>query len=348
MSALSGAAPTAGTLVVARLLQGAAGGMLAPQVSGLIQDLFRGVERGRAFGILGATIGLSTAAGPVAGGLILAAASGPDGWRWVFYVNVPVGAIIAAVVFRELDAGARVRPPGWGWLVDASLLSIAGAAVMFALTKAAEDGPSWLLGSFAAWPFMAAWLRRPDGRTVTDLLRIREVLASHVGLLCQTAAVFAVMFVLPFHLQAQGVEPARMGLMLLAFPCAAMATGLVAGLLADAWSPVAVCLVGGTVLTVGILLLTPVGIGTGMFAGPVVPIAMSRAPADLLGTTAASTSVARQIGLGLGPALATMAWAAGGYSLTGLSAATIVAVLLTTVGTLGLLTARHPRRTTTA
>jgi MFS family permease len=65
-SALSGAAPTAELLVGARLLQGVAGGMLIPQNSGLIQDLFRGAERARAFGILGATIGLSTAVGPVA------------------------------------------------------------------------------------------------------------------------------------------------------------------------------------------------------------------------------------------------------------------------------------------
>jgi MFS family permease len=72
-SALSGAAPTIELLIVARLLQGVAGGALTPQNSGLIQDLFRGPERGRAFGVLGATIGLSTAVGPVVGGLILAA-----------------------------------------------------------------------------------------------------------------------------------------------------------------------------------------------------------------------------------------------------------------------------------
>ncbi|MFD9670113.1 MFS transporter [Rhodococcus sp. NPDC059968] len=56
-SALTGAAPTAGPLIAARLLQGVAGGMLIPQNSGLIQELFQGAERGRAFGVLGATIG---------------------------------------------------------------------------------------------------------------------------------------------------------------------------------------------------------------------------------------------------------------------------------------------------
>jgi MFS family permease len=78
-SALTGAAPNIGFLVAARLLQGIAGGMLIPQNSGLIQNLFRGDERGRAFGILGATIGLSTAAGPVIGGLVLSVFTGPDG-----------------------------------------------------------------------------------------------------------------------------------------------------------------------------------------------------------------------------------------------------------------------------
>jgi MFS family permease len=349
-----GVSPTIGSLIGARILQGAFGALLFSLSTVVATVAVQPAARGRAMGLVMTVGSLGGICGPVLGGLILEHLA----WPWVFYVNLPVGAAVGAVAFHQLGAGPPLRLPGRVWLVDASLLSIAGAAVMLALTMAAENHLAWLLVSLAAVPLVAAWLRRPDGRAVTDLLRIREVLASHIGLLCQTAAVFAVMFVLPFHLQDQGVEPARMGLMLLAFPCAAMATGLLAGLLADAWSPVAVCLVGGTVLTVGILLLTPmnhalvgvnlawrltlVGIGTGMFAGPVVPIAMSRAPADLLGTTGASTSAARQIGLGLGPALATMAWAAGGYTRTGLSAATVVAALLVTVGTLGLLTVRRP------
>jgi MFS family permease len=109
-SALSGAAPTIGSLIVARLLQGVAGGMLVPQNSGLIQDLFRGSERGRAFGIMGSTIGVSTAAGPVIGGLILTAVSGHDNWRWVFYVNVPIG-LIALVLAARLVPGVTSRRP---------------------------------------------------------------------------------------------------------------------------------------------------------------------------------------------------------------------------------------------
>ena len=73
-SALAGAARTVGMLVAARLAQGVAAGMLAPQNSALIQQLFRGAERGRAFGFFGATVGISTAVGPVLGGAIIALA----------------------------------------------------------------------------------------------------------------------------------------------------------------------------------------------------------------------------------------------------------------------------------
>jgi MFS family permease len=91
-SAAAGAAPSVGLLIAARLAQGLAAGVLAPQNSGLIQQLFRGVERGRAFGLFGAVVGVSTAVGPVVGGLLLQVAD----WRWIFYVNVPIGVAGAA------------------------------------------------------------------------------------------------------------------------------------------------------------------------------------------------------------------------------------------------------------
>ena len=161
-SALSGAAPTAGLLVGARLLQGVAGGMLVPQNSGLIQELFRGAERGRAFGILGATVGLSTAAGPVIGGLILAAFTGPDGWRWVFYVNVPIGLV-------ALVLAARLVPPTAGGgsrnaqldLVGSLLLGGGVLSLLLPLVQAETGGLQrlwWLvavavllLATFAWW-----------------------------------------------------------------------------------------------------------------------------------------------------------------------------------------------------
>jgi MFS family permease len=101
-SAMCGAAPSLFLLIVARLVQGFAAGMLNPQNSGLIQELFRGAERGRAFGMYGAAVGLSTAVGPIVGGVILAVFGGQDGWRWIFYVNVPIGLVALALAPRLL------------------------------------------------------------------------------------------------------------------------------------------------------------------------------------------------------------------------------------------------------
>ncbi len=101
-SALSGLAPTAEILIVARVFQGISGGLINPQVSGLIQQMFRGEERGRAFGALGTTVGMGTALGPLVGGALIAL-GGPDlGWRLVFFVNIPVGIAVILLARRFL------------------------------------------------------------------------------------------------------------------------------------------------------------------------------------------------------------------------------------------------------
>src|SRR5262249_41928490 len=107
MSALSGAASSMAWLVGARFLQGLFAGLLTPQSSGLIQNMFKGPERGRAFGLLGATIGVSTAVGPILGGLIIAGFGPESGWRWVFYVNVPIGVVALAFAARLLPTEAK-------------------------------------------------------------------------------------------------------------------------------------------------------------------------------------------------------------------------------------------------
>ncbi|MEU8028898.1 MFS transporter [Streptomyces sp. NPDC049099] len=106
-SAACGLSSSPAWLVLFRLVQGASAGMLAPQTTALIQLMFQGAERARAFGMMGATIGVSTAVGPLAGGLLIHAASGDDGWRSVFYVNLPIGVVVFCAALRLLP-----RSPG--------------------------------------------------------------------------------------------------------------------------------------------------------------------------------------------------------------------------------------------
>ncbi|WFR66149.1 MFS transporter [Curtobacterium flaccumfaciens] len=108
-SALCGFAPNGLVLVVARLVQGLAGGLLTPQVTALIQQLFRGKERGTAFGLFGATVGIATAIGPLVGGLLITAFGTENGWRFVFFVNLPVGIVTILLAFRYLPAARTER-----------------------------------------------------------------------------------------------------------------------------------------------------------------------------------------------------------------------------------------------
>jgi MFS family permease len=140
--------------------------MLMPQNSGLIHELFQGAERGRAFGVLGATIGLATAAGPVIGGLILAVFTGPEAWRWVFYVKVPIClvALVLAVRFvPRLASGTRQRTHLD--LVGSLLLGAGVLSLLLPLVNAESGGLRrlWplfglallLMGAFARWELRA-------------------------------------------------------------------------------------------------------------------------------------------------------------------------------------------------
>jgi MFS family permease len=106
-SALSGLAPTTGVLIVARVLQGLSGGLINPQVSGLVQQMFRGNERGKAFGTIGTMVGTATALGPVIGGALIALGGPHLGWRLVFFVNVPVGIVVLGLARRFLPTSGR-------------------------------------------------------------------------------------------------------------------------------------------------------------------------------------------------------------------------------------------------
>ena len=89
-SAYCGFAQNDFDIVVGRVLQGLAGGIYVPAVAAFIQLLFQGRERGKAFAIMGSVIGISSALGVIAGGLIIQAFGAAEGWRWVYFVNLPI------------------------------------------------------------------------------------------------------------------------------------------------------------------------------------------------------------------------------------------------------------------
>jgi EmrB/QacA subfamily drug resistance transporter len=331
-SALTGAAPSAGLLIAARLIQGVAGGMLIPQNSGLVQELFRGAERGRAFGFIGATAGLATAAGPVLGGLILSVVSGPDSWRWVFFINVPIGAVALVLAARLVPAGA-----GRGWrdvhldLVGSLLL---GAAVLSLLLPVVEIdsgglGRLWVLWVLAAVlvPVFAWWeLRtvRRGGQPLLDPPLVRTPGYSWgIGIgLVYFLGFTGIWLVFALYLQnGLGYSPLRSGLTVTPFALGVAVSAVIAGRLVSRigrWVTV-----GGLTATVGGLLVTALllrhssgpgvewvvlwpllvaGLGGGMVTSPNLTLTLQNVPVRMAGAAGGAVQTAQRVGASIGTA----------------------------------------------
>jgi EmrB/QacA subfamily drug resistance transporter len=143
-------------LIIARVVQGLAGGIFFPALTAYIQLLFPGRVRGKAFAIMGAVIGISTALGPLVGGLLIQAFGDESGWRLVFWVNLPLGviALIAAVIIlpRGLAESDGKAPAAGGvdWL-GLLLISASLVAILVPLIDGQDqDWPLWTYLSLAA------------------------------------------------------------------------------------------------------------------------------------------------------------------------------------------------------
>lgn len=172
-------------LIAGRIAQGFAAGMLMPQVLGLVQQLFQGPARGKAFGVFGAVIGLSTAFGPTLGGFLVGVGGENLGWHLLFWMNVPLG--IAAFIFAvRLLPKTQQTPQGAVKdfdIIGTVLLGLTVFTLMlpFVLTTGTDsDNPArwWLLaGAVAFGALFLAWEKRyiAAGRVAIidfDLFRI--------------------------------------------------------------------------------------------------------------------------------------------------------------------------------
>jgi EmrB/QacA subfamily drug resistance transporter len=330
-SGLAGAAPTSGWLSLARIVQGLAAGMIAPQVSGFIQTLFSGHERGRAFGLFGATIGISTAVGPLLGGALVNAGGVEHGWRLVFYVNVPVGIVALLLVPRLLPPDAEHRKES----LDPVGVLLFGAATFLVLWPLVEgedrslaDRPWWVLGvSAVLLALFAVWERGFSARgnaTLVDLslLRVRSyMLGLSIGTL-YFAGFTSIFLVLTLYLQnGLGYDALEAGLTQMPFAIGSAVASTVGGrLVSRLGRPLVVAglaLVAGALLTidllvshlhgdVGIKLAAPLllaGIGGGLVISPNVTLTLSEVDPRHAGSGGGMLQTAQRVGSAIGIAV---------------------------------------------
>jgi EmrB/QacA subfamily drug resistance transporter len=334
-SALAGASPNETMLVIARLLQGVAAGMLTPQNSGLIQDLFRGAERGRAFGMFGAVVGVSTAVGPILGGLILAAFGDPGGWRWVFYVNVPIGAVAFALALRLLPKTPRRQRKLREEIdfVGVLLLGLAVLGVLLPLIQSQQGGlrELWwffplalVFGGVFVW-----WEQRMVGRGHPPLLDTRMFTETPgfapgvtVGAIyfCGFGGIWLVFAI--FFQQGLGYTPLQSGLSVTVFAIGSSVSAAVAGRLVGRWGR-RLTIAGLTMVAFGLLVVAIVigqvparlagaaialplliaGIGSGMVISPNTTLTVECVPTRIAGVAGGVLQTGQRIGTAIGTAV---------------------------------------------
>ncbi|MFD3400145.1 MFS transporter [Kribbella sp. NPDC058693] len=332
-SALTGAAPTIGLLIAARLLQGVAGGMLLPQNSGLIQELFQGAERGRAFGILGATVGVATATGPVVGGLIITLIAGPDAWRWVFYVNVPIGVVALVLAARWVPARSGDGRGRTHLDLIGSLLLGAGVLCLLLPAVDAESnglGQDWwllvaavgLLAAFARWELSV--VRRGRQPVLDPRLAHTSGFAagSLIGLVYFIGFTGIWLVLALFFQDGFGYSPLRSGLAVTPFAIGIAVSAAIAGRLVSRFGRVLT--VAGLIATVAGLVSTALvlrhvggetaawaaagpllvaGLGGGMVTSPNVTLTLQHVPVDMAGAAGGALQTAQRIGSAIGTAV---------------------------------------------
>jgi EmrB/QacA subfamily drug resistance transporter len=333
VSLVCAVSPNPAWLVTGRLLQGAAGGLLSPQVIGMIQQLFRGRERGRAFGLYGASIAISTAVGPLAGGLLIEAASPESGWRWVFLVNLPIGLlalVLGVVLLPRIPARRASRSPD---LPGVLLLGGSIACVLLPMIEQAQRAATvrwWLLGPaagllccFLGWEVL--W-RRTGHDPLVDLtlLRARSYSAGSALGLMYFAGYTGLFLVLTLYLQ-EGLRYSALeaGAATLPFALGSAVTSTAGGRLVYRFGRLMV-VVGVVAVALGLAVtamivrfhsgrdvwldilgpLLVTGLGSGLVIGPNQTLAMQGVPPASGGSAAAVLQTGQRIGNSLGTAVA--------------------------------------------
>ena len=331
-SVACGISQTEGEIVAARIVQGLGAGLFFPSISATIQHAFTGPARSKAFGVLGAVIGVSTALGPLLGGLIIAGVGTHDGWRWVFLVNLFIGAVAIPMAAWRLPKAATYTKRGFD-PVGLSLLTAGLLLLLIPLVEGQQDGwPSWTWICFGAcvlaFALLTWWEGRADKRGADPLLK--------PALLRQTSfsagAIFAIAFFGGFSsifftlsiLWQEGLAhsalitglviapysvgtlvaaansdklSARLGRMVLVLGCSLLLAGLALVILVIHLTSPAV---NGWAM-IGPLLLA--GLGTGMTIAPNQDFVLATVPRREAGTAAGILSTSQRVGTAVGIAI---------------------------------------------
>ncbi|MEU6947198.1 MFS transporter [Streptomyces sp. NPDC046316] len=321
-SLLCSLAPSLETLVVFRMIQAVGGSMLNPVAMSIITNTFtEPAARARAIGLWGGVVGVSMAAGPVVGGLLVDSV----GWRAVFWINLPVGLAALLLTLRyvpESKAPRPRRPDPVGQLLVAAFLG----SLTYAIIESSMPFAGVALASLAGLLLYEPRRREP----LIDLRFFRSAPFSGATIIavCAFAALGGFLFLNTLYLQnVRGLSALDAGLYMLPMASMTLVFAPLSGRLVGARGPRLPLLIAGTAMAAGCLPFAAFeaethdpmlfagyvvfGIGFGMVNAPITNTAVSGMPLSQAGVASAVASTSRQIGQTLGVAVVGAVLAAG-------------------------------------
>ncbi|MGF0171782.1 MFS transporter [Streptomyces sp. Marseille-Q5077] len=328
-SALCSLAPNLDALIAFRMVQAVGGSMLNPVAMSIITNTFTDPrERARAIGVWGGVVGISMAAGPLVGGLLVESV----GWRSIFWVNLPVGLAALLLTLRyvpESRAARARRPDPVGQVLVIALFGALTYSIIAAPTAPASE--TLLLGSVALAALIALLIYEPR-RTepLIDLRFFRSAPFSGATVIAISAfaALGGFLFLSTLYLQnVRGLDALHAGLWMLPMATPMFLCAPLSGRLVGTRGPRLSLLIAGTAMTLSaalfavfdaetsnatlILGYAVFGIGFGFVNAPITNTAVSGMPRAQAGVAAAVASTSRQLGQTLGVAVVGAVLAAG-------------------------------------
>ncbi|WP_419669042.1 MFS transporter [Streptomyces sp. 2-1] len=317
-----GLASGPGMLMAARGVQGVGAAAMFATTLPLLGSVYQGRQRSAALGVWGAVSGSAAAVGPLVGGLL---AEGP-GWRWIFFVNLPVSVASVWLTLRVVPESRGPREMRVDWAGTATFACFAGATT-YATVRAGSDGwtstptlVSYGLAAFSLLCFVLAERRAAHPLLDLALLRRPAFVGVMLGALAFNAAAFGVIPYLSIWLQTlEGMSPVQGGLVLLPLTGASVVASVLVGkllhgvparitvggglLLIGAGMFCQAVLDAGTIWTVLVPGLVLVGLGTGLVAPTLAGAALATVRPERAGMAGGAVNTSRQLGYALGVAV---------------------------------------------
>ena len=323
-SALCGVAQSPAQLIFFRAFQAVGGSMISANGRAIASESVPREERGRALGLTSVAFHVGFITGPSLGGFLV----GSVGWRWIFYINVPIGLCGAALAWKIM---AETKSEGEKVSIDflgAALLLIANSLFIYAIDQLPRLGwrhPTFFLTiSFSAVALILLIVTELKSATpilLLNLFRNRLFSASILSLFFVALSQSAINFLLPFYLQnLMGYSPAQVGWLIVADSVIIMITAPIAGSLSDRVGSRLLCTVGCSVIVAGQFLVASLGLhssvigiifplalwglGWGLFNTPNQSAILGSVTTDKIGSASGTTATTARTGGALGVAMA--------------------------------------------